>query len=173
MTVFLEIIKYILPSLVILAVVYIMLRLFFKGEHAKQSAELKLQNRKTIAPLQLQAYERVVLFLERITPANLITREFRPEMKAAEFRADLLKTIRQEYEHNMSQQLYVSSSGWEMVKNAKEGMIRIINEAGSRLKEDANAADLSEKIFELYLKQNKVLTDVALEQIKEEMRSNF
>ncbi len=92
-----------------------------------------LQTVKTITPIKLQAYERIVLFLERISTESLIMRTVKPGMTAQQLHSALIANIRSEYEHNLSQQIYMSNEAWEMVKNAKGTVIRIINNIATKL----------------------------------------
>ncbi|MEI7727646.1 MAG: hypothetical protein WCK09_21235 [Bacteroidota bacterium] len=127
----------------------------------------------TILPLRLQAYERFVLFLERIHPSNLIMRLNNPELTALQLQSLLVRTIREEFEYNLSQQLYVSGNSWELIKNAKEETIAMINQATSGLFEVAQSADLVKMVFELAISRGKLPVEIALEEIKQELQRLF
>ena len=135
--------------------------------------EIKMANQKTITPIRIQAYERMVLFLERINPNNLILRVNRKDYNAFQLQSTLIKTIREEYEHNMSQQLYISTQAWEIVKRTKEDIIKLINTAAANLNDDADANELAKKIIELSLDNNKPIVVPALEFIKHEVNRIF
>ena len=93
----------------------------------------------------MQAFERMALFLERINPPNLITRNISAGQKAPDFQKLLLRIIREEYEHNMSQQIFLSSTSWELIKAAKEEVSGLIN---------ANmSADMTEKTAGVYAQE--------------------
>lgn len=173
MTTFLEILKYILPSLVVLAMAWLMLREFLKSEKEKYQFDVKAANHKVIAPLKIQAYERIVLYLERIIPNNLVLRVNIPGMTAVQLKVALLKSIREEFDHNLSQQLFISSHAWELVKNAKEDLINTINIASASLNGNTGSADLSKAIFDKYLAQKNSPIDMAIEYLKEEMRNYY
>lgn len=126
---------------------------------------------KIMLPLRLQAYERLVLFLERIHPSNLVMRLNAPELSAVRLQALLLKTIREEFEYNLSQQLYVSAQAWELVKNAKEEMVLLINCAATNLDEKAASAELVKTIFELMVEKGKLPVENALEMIRKEVNT--
>ena len=115
---FFEILKYILPSLVVFITVYFLYKLFVQTQERQKVLQLKQESKNVILPLRLQAYERVVLYLERITPSNLVIRLNNPALNVAQFQMLILSAIRNEYDHNLSQQLYISSFGWGTVKNA-------------------------------------------------------
>ncbi|MBR2888122.1 MAG: hypothetical protein IKB95_07830, partial [Bacteroidales bacterium] len=114
-----ELLKYLLPALIVLACTYLTIRQFLIREEQKQRLDLAMGNQKIITPLRLAAFERIILFLERIHPSNLLIRVQDPGMSAKDFQRALLTTIRAEYEHNMSQQIYISDESWEAVKTAK------------------------------------------------------
>ncbi len=168
-----EILKYILPSLVMGAAMVLTVKFFFDNEQKNRQAAWRDQNRSTITPIRLQAYERVVLFLERISPANLILRVNQPEMDARRLQSALVQAIREEYEHNLSLQVYLTVKSWEMVKTGKEELIRIINQSASELPQEAQSMDLAQKIFENYLKTEKPPLATATEFLKKEVSQFF
>ena len=130
-------------------------------------------NQKLITPIKLQAYERIALFLERIALNNLIVRVYKPGMSARMLQAELLKAIRSEFEHNLSQQIYLSNDSWNATKTAKEETIKAINIASSKVSDEASGTDLSKIIFELITKVDKLPTEYALELLKMEIRLVF
>lgn len=99
--------------------------------------------------LQLQAYERLIILAERMSLQNLISRSDAGQISAAQLQQQLSQTIRSEFEYNVSQQLYVSTTAWDAVKNLKEQNIYIINQISSMLPQEATGLDLSKKIAEL------------------------
>lgn len=167
-----EILKYILPSLVVLAAAYYLLKLFLENEQKKRAVDIKMAGYKIVTPIRLQAYERLALFLERISPESLVMRVYKPELSALQLQTTLILNIREEFEHNLSQQVYVTSQAWELIRNAKEDMIKLVNTAATKLKDNATAMELSQKIFELSL-SDKILARSALEFIKKEIRQIF
>ena len=169
----LEIVKYVLPSLVVLATSYYLLKLFIENEQKKRNMDIKMAGYKIITPIRLQAYERLVLFLERISPESLIMRVHKTDMTAAQMQSVLLQNVREEFEHNLSQQVYVSSSAWDLIRTAREDIIKLVNTAAAKLNDNATATDLGQKIFELSLSENKLVTKSALEFLKNEIRQVF
>jgi len=131
------------------------------------------QDHQTILPLRLQAYERFVLFLERIHPSNLVLRINSPDITALQLQSLLVRTIREEFEYNLSQQLYISGNSWELIKNAKEDTIALVNQATSALPETAVSADLVKCIFEVVISRGKLPVETALEEIKKELQRLF
>ncbi|MCD4772145.1 MAG: hypothetical protein K8R41_02030 [Bacteroidales bacterium] len=168
-----EILKYILPSLIVAGLVYFILKEFLKTDNIKQQTEIKLANQKLITPIRLQAYERIVLFLERNSPNNLVLRVNKPKMTALDLQISLIKTIRDEFEHNLSQQLYISAKAWDLVKNAKEDLIKTINTAASQTPENSTSADLGQMIFKLSLEQKNSPQKIALDFVKKEIKMLF
>jgi hypothetical protein len=168
---FFQMFNYVLPAVVVFFTAWYILREFFKQEDRKRQLRLLEEKQKLSLPVRLQAYERIVLFLERISPGNLVMRVHKPEMKVKQFQQMLIKTIRDEYDHNLSQQLYVSYEAWELVKSAKEEMVRQINISAAKQDENALAAELSKSLLEMSI--DKLATRKALNYIKTEARKIF
>ncbi len=124
---------------------------------------------RTILPLRLQAFERFVLFLERIHPSNLVMRLNNPDLSSVQLQSLLVRTIREEFEYNLSQQLYVSLQTWEMIRNAKEEMISLINQASVRAGENATAGELVKLIFDLTVEKGRLPSETALAEIRREL----
>jgi hypothetical protein len=135
--------------------------------------EVKGRSLETILPNRLQAYERMTLFLERISPQNLLVRVNAPDMTAREFHQLLLNEIRNEYNHNVAQQIYISEGVWEMIKNAKEDIIITINESSTMMKDDGTSLDLSKKIFEKIIGRELDPISHALTELKREIQQVF
>jgi hypothetical protein len=131
------------------------------------------EGQKIILPLRLQAYERIILFLERISPNNLILRLNKPEMSSVQLQSALVKVIREEFEYNLSQQLYISLKAWELVKNAKEETIKLINVASGKIPETASSGELAKIIFDLSLETEILPVNVAIDEIKIEIQKIF
>jgi len=184
---FLEILKYILPALVVLLTSWLMLKKFldFNTKHLvvmqqnlelekqKLDKESKSKKEEAFFPLKLQAYERLTLFLERINPPNLITRELKPGLNAGQFHKDLLSSIMEEFEHNMSQQIYISDAAWASIKNAKEEVMSIINKASKRVETSESAVKLGEAVLEESFGTRESAIDKALAILKNDLRVQF
>lgn len=99
--------------------------------------------------LQLQAYERLILLADRIALPQLIHRVNQQGLTVNEMQALLVQTIRQEYEHNITQQIYVSKESWEAITNFKEQNILIINKIGNLMPPDATGIDFNRQLLEL------------------------
>jgi hypothetical protein len=166
-----EVLRYTIPSVVVFLTAYFLFKEFLRIDKNRRNQELIAERIRISLPIRLQAYERIILFLERISPGNLVMRLHKPELTAKEFHRLLVQTIRDEYTHNLSQQLYVSSVAWDKVKNAKEEMIRQINTSVSQMDDKASATDLSNKLLEMSVE--KLATKKALDYLKGEAAKVF
>ncbi|MDZ4714790.1 MAG: hypothetical protein SH819_04910 [Cytophagales bacterium] len=165
--------KILLPASVVLYAVYLMVRSNINKEIELKRLEVRGRSIETILPNRLQAYERVCLFLERMSPPNLLLRLSNPGYSAREFHKLLLDEVRNEYNHNVSQQIYMSEEVWNMVRNAKEDLTILINEASSGLGPEASSLDLSRKIFELTMDKTVEPIGHALLELKKEIQQTF
>jgi hypothetical protein len=122
-------------------------------------------------PLQLQAYERLVILTERVALPSLVSRANQPGLSAREMQLLMLESIRQEFEYNASQQIYVSPVAWQAVNNLKEQNMLIINQVAQTLPADAKGFDLGKKIMEVIIAQDKkALHNIVLEALNFEAR---
>lgn len=181
---FLEILKYILPSIIVFLTAWFLMKSWVQKEKDFKDAdtksadrklmlELKKENQKMVMPIRLQAYERTMLLMERISPENLVMRLRRPGISAGEMQGVLLKNIRDEFDHNVSQQLYVGDESWSKVKTAKEEIIQLINTTASTLDDKADGIELCRRILEEMSKKDKHPNLFAIESIKKEIRLLF
>lgn len=168
-----EIIKFTIPALLVLAAAYIVMKNFMDQQIQNSKINLKLTNAKIITPIRLQAYERLVMFMERITPENLLVRVYHSGMTSQQFHVELLKTIRTEYEHNLSQQLYISDEAWEAIKNAKESILRLINTIASSEKGKESTQNFSQLALEAYNTVETNPTENAIEILKREINEQI
>jgi hypothetical protein len=155
-------------TLYIIAIVFALLLagilawLFIKQRRQMKEAEKKLAaDQKPPADglpsrqLQLQAYERLILLTDRIALPNLIQRVNQPGLSAREMQSLLTLSIRQEFEHNITQQLYVSPEAWDAVRNYKDQNLLIVNQVGSFLPEGAGGNDLNRQLLDLLMQNPK------------------
>ncbi len=169
METFPEILKITLPALLVLITAWLVIRNMLRDDQDRRRQDLLLQTSKTITPVRLQAYERAVLFLERISPESLIMRTARPEMTAAQLQSALISTVRSEYEHNLSQQIYMSNEAWEMVRNARGTIVRLISSVASQLPAGATGEELSRLLLEEMVEMETEPTRTAIAFIKSEV----
>jgi hypothetical protein len=169
----LEVLKYILPSIIVFLTTWYLVSRYFKSEDAKRMQQLALNNQNLITPLRLQAYERIILYLERINPESLVMRLSKPGLTSQQLQNELLNTIRAEYEHNLAQQIYISNQAWEMLKNARNATIQLINATAEILKKDEPSINLSKAILERVMKEEKNPASDAIVFIKNEINRLF
>ncbi|MCX7727964.1 MAG: hypothetical protein N2203_00675 [Bacteroidia bacterium] len=169
MNTWIELLQIILPSLLTAGVILFIVREFFKAEEKRRDAEIKKQLSSQITPMKIQAYERMIIFLERLNPNSLVLRVNKHNMTNRQLHHALIQTIKQEYEHNLSQQLFISSGAWELIKTAKEETIKLINIAYSKVPPDNSSNELSLTIINAANSLDKKLPhEIALEYLKKE-----
>lgn len=133
----------VIPSIIVAVTAFVLAKYFVENDQKKRLLELKFRSKELVTPIRLQAYERMAMFLERIEPNQLLFRVSNPDLTAYQMQTILLATIRSEYEHNLSQQVYISPEVWEAIKNAKEKVVNVINIASGHLDEKAMSTDLA------------------------------
>jgi len=173
MDTFIELSKILLPAALVLYAMYLAIKTIIAKELTAKQLDMRQRSIEVALPIRLQAYERITLFLERITPNNLIVRLNQSGISAKEFQQILLKEIRDEYNHNVSQQVYMSEEVWDLVKTAKEDLITDINAASDGLKEAASSLDLAKRLFENLMTKNIDPVDHAIRELKKEIHITF
>lgn len=167
----LDLVKYTLPAVVVLISSYLIVQKFLVSQVQRKQLAIFHDAQDATLRLRLQAYERLILFIERISPRQMIPRIYDPSMTVSDLQHGILVTIRAEFEHNMSQQIYVSRNVWETVKNVKEQEMSMVNGIAKTLRPDAPANELHARILEYVLKvEGQLPTDVALQIINEEAK---
>jgi len=164
-----DILKMTIPALVVFFTAWVILNKMIKNDQDKRRQEIILQNSRTVTPIKLQAYERIVLFLERISLESLLVRVSTSDMKATQLHTALLSTIRSEFEHNLSQQIYMSPQAWEVVRNARSNMIKIINSEAEQMPVNAPAMVLSKQLLEKIMELEAEPTRAAIDYLKGEI----
>lgn len=173
MEVLADLLKIIVPAVLVLYAMYLMVKSFLEKEFQQKALEIKSRDREVVLPIRLQAFERIVLFLERITPNNLLLRLNDSRYSAREFQQVLVHEVREEYNHNLSQQVYMSEESWASVRTAMEEVIALINQSTDELPEEARSIDLSRTVLQRAIDQQKDPTGQALLRIKQEIRTIF
>ncbi len=165
-----EFIKILVPAVLVMYAMYLVMRNFLQKQFDHRLIDVKIKNNETVLPLKLQAYERIALLLERVSPNNMLLRLSDPGISAHEFQQLLQKEIREELNHNLSQQVYISNEAWTQTKKAVNGVVNVIQSAGQKMTEKHNAIDLAEEIFDHMIKENTDPVSEALNFIKVEAR---
>jgi hypothetical protein len=167
----LEIAKYTIPALIVLAACQTIVKKFLVTQVQRKQLAIFQESQDITLRLRLQAYERLVLFVERINPGQLIPRIYVPAMTVIDLQQAIVINIRAEFEHNLAQQIYVSKNVWETVKNVKEQEINMAIRIAQTLSPDAPGKDLHKRILDIILKADEQLpTDMALQIINDECK---
>ena len=155
---------------IIISVIAILISLFALFG-SKEKPESKQELDFSTKPLKLQAFERLVILCERISLPNIISRTAQPGMTAQEMQYMLIENIKQEFEYNASQQIYVSQAAWEAVRNLRDQSLLIINSISRTLPPDAKAVDLNKGLLEAIINQdNAALHTITLTTLNEEAK---
>jgi hypothetical protein len=162
---------YTLPAIAGMAALIFMNKQYLKQSRELSLIEIKKQNLKLSLQNKLQAYERLILLMERISPNSLLPRMYKTGNNVSNFQQELIATIRAEFEHNLAQQLYVSERSWKAVTDAKEAMVAIVNMASESLGESSPGIALSKSIIEVCIQQGAIPTQDAIQIIKLEARA--
>ena len=168
-----EILKYILPALVVLLTAYLLIDKLLRSEDKRRNYELSKLASSTVIPIRLRAYERLILVLERTSPSNLIVNVAKPGMTNIELHTQLLATIRQEFSHNFSQQIYVSDDVWNAMRAAQESLLRLVNSTAADCIPNDSASILAELIIQVYNSSENTPSELAMAKLKMEVRKHF
>ncbi|WP_298392412.1 hypothetical protein [Flavobacterium sp.] len=164
-----ELAFYTLPALITGAVAYYSFQTFSKSEEQRRRFNLLKENQKQALPLKLQAYERLALFLERTNPSKLLIRVAPITNDKVDYQNLLIQHIEQEFEHNLTQQIYVTNECWTMIVTAKNTLIQNIRKTTMN-PEVANADKLRETILSNLFESSESATNLALSYLKTEIR---
>jgi hypothetical protein len=164
-----DLLKITIPAALVVYVSYLITRSFHNKQLDELAITLKQKNQETVTPIRLQAYERIILLLERISPSNLIPRLSNAEFNAEEFQQILIHEIRNEFNHNLSQQVYMSDSAWTYVSTAVEQVISLVNSCANALESEAKGSELARAILE----NSDDTTYRAIKYVKEEIQTIF
>ncbi|MBT8288193.1 MAG: hypothetical protein HKN00_06060 [Flavobacteriaceae bacterium] len=162
-----ELLLYTVPALVTGIIAYYFFREHTRNEDGRRRFLLHRDLQVNALPLRLQAYERMVLFLERISPNNLITRIRPTSSDKDSYEILLIATIEQEYEHNLSQQVYMSDECWNIITAAKSATIQLIRKAG--LSDKIDSADKLREVVLTEMMEKFPPSNAALSYVKQEV----
>lgn len=154
---------------------YSLLKRWLKSQQKERLLQMKIDERqetlRVVTPIRLQAYERMALFLERISPNSLVLRCYQPGMDLKLLQGVMTKNIRDEWEHNLSQQVYLSSDLWTRIREAKDEMVNLVNSAAVSLADTTDPTRLAASIFASAADRSPV--DGALEAMHRELHELF
>jgi hypothetical protein len=168
-----DILQLTIPALLVLATAYILLDKMLKNDEKRRNFELKQRNIQVTTPLRLRAYERLTLVLDRTKPTSIVLEVLKPVMTCFELQSQLLTTIREEFGHNASQQIYVSNELWSAIRATQESLIQLVNLCAAQCAADAIGTELAEKIIQLYAQSDNSPGEVATVMLKKEVRDLF
>lgn len=168
-----DLLKITLPAVIVLYLAYLLVRSFLQKQLDEVAFNVRQKSQDVVVPIRLQAYERVILLLERITPSNLLSRLGSPDYSAEEFQQILIHEIRNEVNHNLSQQLYMSDSAWTYITTAVEQTISLINSSTNGLDKEAKGIDLARAILENGAGEEMDTAQQAIKFIKGEIQEIF
>lgn len=156
-------------------VMYLLVKRYFDNEQKERLLQMKIDERretlKVVTPIRLQAYERMALFLERISPDSLVLRCYQPGMDLKLLQGVMTKNIRDEWEHNLSQQVYLAPGTWARIREAKDEMVNLVNSSAVTLTDTDDPTRLAATIFASAAKH--LPTDKALEELHKEINELF
>ncbi|MCZ8168702.1 hypothetical protein SAMN05444377_1041 [Flavobacterium fontis] len=163
-----ELALYTLPAVVTGGVAYLMMQKFVNLDENRRKFQLLRDNQKQALPIRLQAYERMALFLERINPLKLMIRVAPFSNDTTDYMNLLIQNIEQEYEHNVTQQIYLSDEAWVMVVNAKNAIIQNLR----NLATDSEIKDADQYRMKVLssLMETESASQLALEFLKSEIK---
>ncbi|MEM6763962.1 MAG: hypothetical protein AAF824_00795 [Bacteroidota bacterium] len=168
-----EILKYLAPAAIVLLAVKFMSDTGVERERVTQNLMIRNEILKQHLPLKITAYERATLFLERISPENLLPRMNASGKSVGEYRMELIQEIREEFEHNMAQQIYISNTGWMALIRAKEEILTVINQAAQGLDEDEEGIFLAKGIIEKMMTLEELPAQRAIIILKNDLQPFF
>jgi len=170
---FLEILKLTIPAVIVGGTAYMLLKSLLDERQRMDRALLRNDAQKITLPLRLSAYERLMLLCDRADIANTMLRVRMPNMKVRELRGVLLMAINQEFEHNVSQQLYVSDTLWQIIRMAKNNTLALVTMTSPDLDPDAPAEALANALLQALDEQNITPLQTAILAVRTEAGQLF
>lgn len=166
----LEILKFVIPGIIVIIATQMVVARFMKNENSRRQFEVYKQGMNVTLPLRIQAYERLALFLERLHPRGLMTRCYVPGMTVREFQIALTQSIQQEFDHNVSQQIFINLKLWNTIKGVKEQSQMMINELSSKMNPNASAKELHKALTEYIMTAESLPIEAAVAILHEEAK---
>jgi hypothetical protein len=149
---------------------YLVLNRVLLSDERRRNIELLKSSKAITIPVRLQAYERLILFLERISPDTLLLKLKNQARTNSDLHLAILHQIRMEYEHNIPQQLYVSDEIWSRVKETKEQVAMFVNDIAKGVNPNGDAIKLAGQIMDRLLEDGESPTSKTIREIKAEAR---
>lgn len=139
----------------VIAVIALLTSIYTLAAKSKPPVQKTADDNFLTKPLRLQAYERLVLLAERVALPNLISRLSQPGLSARDMQFLLIESIKQEYEYNASQQIYVSEAAWNAVRSLRDQNLLMVNTIAKSLPADATATELNRQLMEAMMQEEK------------------
>ncbi|MFA7686476.1 MAG: hypothetical protein WCY25_01280 [Moheibacter sp.] len=150
-----------LPGVLVAGIAYLLIEKFLQNDRYRREIEVRKINTSQIVPQRLGAYERMALFLERIKPTGL-ARRISPQSTAKNYETLIIQTVQGEWEHNLSQQIYVNPDTWKLIYSAKNATQNFIRQCAHEVGEEATAEQLQEHIIRKSIQENAPSNDALL-----------
>lgn len=147
--------------------------LYFADANRKRQADYRRSVMSEVLPNRLQAYERLSLYLDRITPESMTVREQLNATSAKELYLTLLNCVRMEFEHNVAMQIYISDASWKRVIRAREEVIKALNETIKSIAPTANVMEFSAEFVEIGRNTCNFYLDRAKEGLRKDVAGDF
>ena len=166
-----EILKYCLPALIVLLATWLVLFKMLREERDKREFELRKYTHKEALPIRLRGYERLAILLERTTPEHMLRDMDIANLTVQQLQILLMKTVRLEFDHNLSQQVYVSDAVWEAIILVEEEMISFIAAGAKNFAPDSPALPYAQQLITVYSSNGQTPNQLAQIKLREEARS--
>ncbi|MDA3928718.1 MAG: hypothetical protein PF541_07130 [Prolixibacteraceae bacterium] len=158
------------PLIIVFLFVYYMLKSFFDQFEKQRKQELLIKFSEETIPLRLQAYERIILFLERIKPESMVMRLAQQNMNTVDLQRSLLENIREEFEHNLSQQIYVSQEAWAMVSAARQSIVKLVSTTAIDLNPEQEYMEYATDLLEEFASISDDPLTLAIQYLQKEVK---
>ncbi len=167
--VLIHLIYFIIPALLVFGITYFLMQKMMTEQQKLRILELKKQQNEQITPIRLQAYERLTLFLDRTSLDNLVLKLSKRGQSANQLRHELMQTVQSEYNHNISQQIYVSNEAWEMITAVKEQVLNTVENCYAECDDTESGPGLGKKILTKLMDGKTISTQRAIQLLKKEI----
>lgn len=162
-----------IPMLIMAAAIVAVIFLFFWAERTRAKAHYREKSMTTILPNRLQAYERMALYLERITPEVMTVREQMKVKTASELYTIMMNTLRQEFDHNVAMQIYISQASWSRIVRAKDEVTKMLREIAKETNPQASSLEFGRQVIETAPNQTAFYIKRALDGLREDVGGEF
>lgn len=163
-----QVLTYTIPIVLLILACGVVMHVYYKNQEKKRLFELRKLSQKEISPIRMQAYERLVLLLERTTPEHMLLQVNLNEMSVSQLQQHLLQTIRNEFDFNLSQQIYVSETVWSKLMLARNEMMAFVNGVKMQLRDGSSTLTYAKNLIEAYANNGATPHEGAMEALKAE-----